>query len=685
MAESESRKQIQEKLRKTERKSPFDTIRYSNNTRWLLAFYDLIFYCLAVFLLLGLHPSDDEAMAFGLLAGYFFIGLICIFGMRFLFGVYRQIWRYGGMQAYILLILADTAGSVLYLLLTRVLPIEKILAIRLLSLTSINLLLAISSRMFYYYVYQFGSKTTKEGAVLRRTLQIVGQVTVKPDEPVLEDVNRRKIKVAIIGAGRVGVGLAEELLNNPMATYLPVCFVDISKEKIGRQIYGLPVLAEMDVSADTLHALYVQEAIFAIPQMRAERKKTIYDLYRKLGLKVKVYDYPVMQTAGSGRRALREFDIEELLFRPEITFNDESTGAYYRDKVVLITGGGGSIGSELCRQIAKMQPKRLIVLDICENGAYDVQQELKIAYGNALDLSVEILSVTDRRAMDKVFRTYHPQIVLHAAAHKHVPLMEHNCCEAVKNNVFGTLYTVQLCEKYKVQRFILVSTDKAVNPTNVMGATKRMCEIIVQSYSAMGGNTVYSATRFGNVLGSAGSVIPLFRRQIANGGPVTLTDRRIIRYFMTIPEASQLVLESGSMAQNGELFVLDMGKPVKILELAENMIRLSGLEPYRDIDIVETGLRPGEKLYEELLIRDETLTKTENSLIFIEKDSPIGKEELFSRLQLLAEAVGEEDDMAVRKALRQTVPTFRSPEEVNAKAHVSQEMLNAREENEIKA
>jgi FlaA1/EpsC-like NDP-sugar epimerase len=281
--------------------------------------------------------------------------------------------------------------------------------------------------------------------------------------------------------------------------------------------------------------------------------------------------------------------------------------------------------------------------------------------------------------MERIFRVYRPDILIHAAAHKHVPLMEQNCCEAVKNNVFGTLNVVELCEKYHVSRFMMVSTDKAVNPTNVMGATKRMCEMIVQSRTGNPNGTVYSATRFGNVLGSAGSVVPLFRRQIMNGGPVTVTDKRIVRYFMTIPEASQLVLQSGAIAKNGELFVLDMGKPVKILELAENMIRLSGYEPYKDIEIVETGLRPGEKLYEELLIRTEELDRTENSMIFIERDAPLSAEEIHEKLEILRLAVETEDDECVRKALHQAVPTFYAPEEINGRAAHAQEMLMSKE------
>lgn len=280
----------------------------------------------------------------------------------------------------------------------------------------------------------------------------------------------------------------------------------------------------------------VQEIIFAIPSMDAKKKKALYDYYKDAGYKLKVYDYPIVYSAG-GKRHLREFDIEELLFRRPLVVSDERTNAYYKDKVVLITGGGGSIGSELCRQSAKMNPKKIIILDIYENGAYDVQQELKIAYGNRLDLQIEICSITHRKSLEKVFEKYHPQIIINAAAHKHVPLMEHNYVEAIYNNVFGTQNLVELCEEYGAERFMMVSTDKAVNPTNVMGATKRMCEMIVQSASTHG-KVKYSATRFGNVLGSAGSVIPLFKHQIANGGPVTVTDKRIIRYFMTIPEAS---------------------------------------------------------------------------------------------------------------------------------------------------
>ncbi len=382
------------------------------------------------------------------------------------------------------------------------------------------------------------------------------------------------------------------------------------------------------------------------------------------------------------RKPLTDDSIEKLLFRQPVELPCEKTGAYYKNKVVLITGGGGSIGSELCRQIAGMQPKRLLLLDVYENGAYDVQQELRIAYGEKLDLHVEIVSICDRAGLEAVIAVHRPDIILHAAAHKHVPLMEHNCCEAIKNNVFGTLNVVELAEQYGVGRFIMISTDKAVNPTNVMGATKRMCEMIVQSRSHSGSPTVYAATRFGNVLDSAGSVLPLFRKQIQHGGPLTVTDKRIIRYFMTIPEASQLVLQSGAMAKNGELFVLDMGKPVRILELAETMIRMSGYEPYREIEIVETGLRPGEKLYEELLIRTEELDRTENSMIFIERDTPFAPDAIREKLEILRKAVTTQDNNIARDALKAVIPTFRDPEEVNREARNAQEMRSVLKANE---
>jgi FlaA1/EpsC-like NDP-sugar epimerase len=639
--------------------------------RWQLLAYDsLIYIATALLLLWGYnHLPWDQLLA------HTALGLFCTLASRILLLAYRQIWRYGGTQAYIRMIVADGVAFAFYFPLSRIIPMKDIFFALGLSVACVNLLLTMAIRMLYHYAYQYSEFGNTRGAVLRKLLLIFAGMKVTTDKEI-DERRKNKIKIAIVGAGRVGVMLAEELVSNPRAAYIPCCFIDTNEEKSGRMICGYPVVAEKDATREKLDRLGVQEVVLALPQLEADKKRALYEYYKSMNRKVKVYDYPVMQTAGK-RRHLREFDIEELLFRKAVDFSNDTTSAYYKDKVIMITGGGGSIGSELCRQLAKMQPKRLVVLDICENGAYDVQQELKIAYGKDLDLQVEIVSVCDRKGLELVFNRHRPQIVLNAAAHKHVPLMEHNCCEAVKNNVFGTLNTVELSEKYGAERFIMVSTDKAVNPTNVMGATKRMCEMIVQSHSRNSAFTVFSATRFGNVLGSAGSVIPLFKRQIKNGGPITVTDKRIIRYFMTIPEAAQLVLQSGAMAKNGELFVLDMGKPIKILELAENMIRLAGLEPYSDIDIIETGLRPGEKLYEELLIKSEELDKTENSMIFIERDTPLTGAEIARKLKMLDDAVATGDDNHVREVLKVAVPTFKAPEEINIDAGKSQEMQMA--------
>ena len=626
------------------------------NIRWMLVGYDLVVYAVVAIILLVLYGGMDKLSSVGIFQQ---VGLsvLCIFTVRLFGKIYGQVWRYGGIQCYIRLLFTDSIALIAYLCLELLLPVQKITFARMLSIVSLNLLGALVLRMMYRYAYKCGNQKTTRGKILSMLLHMFSGIEAGNEKEV------QKIKVAIIGAGRVGVSLAEELLNNEEVAYIPRCFIDISKEKVGREIHGIPVWSENEATFNRLGEFEVQEIIFAIPSMDAKKKKALYDYYKDAGYKLKVYDYPTVYAAG-GKRHLREFDIEELLFRKPLVVSDERTNAYYKDKIVLITGGGGSIGSELCRQLAKMQPKKIIILDIYENGAYDVQQELKIAYGNSLDLQIEICSITHRKALERVFEKYHPQIVINAAAHKHVPLMEHNCIEAIYNNVFGTQNLVELCEKYEAERFMMVSTDKAVNPTNVMGATKRMCEMIVQSASTHG-KVKYSATRFGNVLGSAGSVIPLFKRQIANGGPVTVTDKRIIRYFMTIPEASQLVLQSGAMANNGELFVLDMGQPVKIMDLAENMIRLSGVQ---EIEIVETGLRPGEKLYEELLVKTEELDKTSNSMIFIERDSALSPEEINTRLNMLREVCETGDDSQAREVLRKAVPTFKKPEEVNRAA-----------------
>ena len=620
-----------------------------------LVLYDLLIFLIADVILFILYQGAGELTTTGVLIQSI-IAFIIVFGARFIGKIYRQIWRYGGIQCYIKLLVADAIAFCVYLIIERLLPIPHIAFAKLLAFCCMNALGALGIRMIYRYAYKCGGQDNTLGSILRLLLRIFSSGTVMT-EP---DPDSQKIKIAIIGAGSVGVGLAEDLLNNKKAQYVARCFIDSDKSKVGRDIHGISVMSEDEASLEELKKHHIQEVVFAVPNMESSRKLELYDYYQQAGFRIKVFDYPSMDIPGR-KRQLREFNVEDLLMREQKEIIDDKTRAYYKGKVVLITGGGGSIGSELCRQLAKMEPKQLIVLDIYENCAYDVQQSLQFAYKGKLNIKVEIASIRDKKALSRVFKEYKPDICINAAAHKHVPLMEKNCVEAVENNVFGTLNVIQCCEEYGCGRFMMVSTDKAVNPTNVMGATKRMCEMIMQAYSTKG-IVKCSATRFGNVLGSAGSVIPLFERQIQAGGPVTVTDKRIIRYFMTIPEASQLVLTSGAMAENGELFVLDMGKPVKIYDLAQNMIAMSGMN---DIEIIETGLRPGEKLYEELLVKTEELEKTDNDMIFIEREEALGMNELEKKLRILRTACDFDDDDGVREAMRRVVPTFRRPEEVN--------------------
>ena len=640
--------------------------------RWQLMFYDIIVYLCAVAFMLSTYGTRIKTLSELLIT--IAATLVCLLFCRVVGKVYSMIIRYGGVHVYMRLFATDSVALLFYFPLKYLCGLHNLESQNWLLIILLNLLGAVGIRLMYRYCYRFGVRKNKRGEVLRWLLVLFAGETVIKER---RNENKR-IRVAILGAGRLGAVLADELLSNDSAAYVPVCFIDQDKNKEGREVMGLPVLAEGEEALDELKEMGVQEIVFAITNIVNTKKETLFTLYRNAGYKVKVYDFSVADIAKSGKRMLREFDIDELLFRQPIVVNNELVESYYKDKVILVTGGGGSIGSEMCRQLAKMAPKQIIALDIYENGVYDLQQELRLRYEGKLSFKVEIASICSETAMRRIMEEYKPHIVIHAAAHKHVPLMEKNCIEAVENNVFGTLNVIQLCEEYNVSRFMMVSTDKAVNPTNIMGATKRMCEIIARAYSASGSRVVFSDTRFGNVLGSAGSVIPLFKRQIANGGPITLTDKRIIRYFMTIPEASQLVLHSGAIAKNGELFVLDMGQPIRIYDLALNMIKLSGLEPDRDIEIVETGLRPGEKLYEELLVKSETLRKTDNDLIFIEKDEPISMEDLQSRLALLKEAIKSNDDETVRAAMRKVVPTYKTPEEVNCKAAEAAEMQNAK-------
>ena len=579
---------------------------------------------------------------------------------RILCGVYRNVWRYANIETYLTIMVSDFISNLILMLIGRVwFAVNLGIGVHMIVAMAI-LLVTLLSRYCYQLLYAYRSKNADKAIEGNSINQIY------------------KVEVAIVGAGNVGATLADEFFRNPRSRYVPVCFIDTDPEKIGQTVNGVPIYSEDDSTANLLKRMKVQEIIIALPDLTVERKQRLYERYRRTGCSVKIYDYPSgTEEKSTAKRTLRDFRIEDLLFRDPIEVENPETKAFYAGKTVLVTGGGGSIGSELCRQIAALQPKKLVILDIYENNAYDVQQELIRKYGDKLNLEVIIASVRDVERLEHIFRDLRPEIVFHAAAHKHVPLMEHSGVEALKNNVLGTYNVAEMSEKYGVEKFLLISTDKAVNPTNVMGASKRLCEMVIQCRE--NSKTEFTAVRFGNVLGSNGSVIPLFKRQIEAGGPVTLTDKRIIRYFMTIPEAVQLVMVTCAMAHNGELFVLDMGKPVKILDLAENMIRLSGFTPYKDIDIVEIGLRPGEKLYEELLMKTEELDKTSNDMIFIERDKGLPREEVERKLDLVRQAIETEEQSAVLEVIRKTVPTYHDPAEINGKADQARETAAANE------
>lgn len=463
-------------------------------------------------------------------------------------------------------------------------------------------------------------------------------------------------RVMIVGAGTSGSMILKEMMTSTYTDGYVVCFVDDDKNKQGKFLNGIPIAGMRDDIPKLAEHYEVEEIYIAMPSAPGSETRKILEICRETDCELKILPgiYQLLNGDVSVSK-LRKIEIEDLLGREPIRVNLNEIMGYVSNKVILVTGGGGSIGSELCRQIASHNPKQLIVFDVYENNAYDLQQELKRAYPE-LNLVVLIGSVRNTHRVESVFEKYRPHIVYHAAAHKHVPLMEESPNEAVKNNVFGTYKTAMAADKYNTERFVLISTDKAVNPTNIMGASKRMCEMVVQMMNRHS-RTEFVAVRFGNVLGSNGSVIPLFKKQIEEGGPVTVTHRDIIRYFMTIPEAVSLVLQAGAYAKGGEIFVLNMGEPVRILDLAENLIRLSGYVPYEDIEIEFTGLRPGEKLYEEMLMDEEGLQDTPNRLIHIGKPIEFDEELFKNQLNELYE-IANQDSGQIKEAVRKIVPTY---------------------------
>ena len=557
-----------------------------------------------------------------------------------LFKCYSSLWRYAGEEELI---------SILSACLVYVIPVY--IAHRLIGIDYSILFYVVSTILIIGYtgglrlVYRTGRRF--------KTRMIVSQ-----------DSQR----VLVVGAGSAGQMIINELKENPQLKKVPVGIIDDDINKIGRVIHNVKILGDTSRVKEIVEKENVDEIILAMANVDKARKSEIINICKETKCKLKTI--PGIYEIIDGKvdiKKIRDVDIEDLLGREPIKVNMEEMSGYIEERTVLVTGGGGSIGSELCRQIASFNPKHLIIVDNYENNAYAIQQELIRKYEGKLNLSTIIASIREYKRMDEIFNEYKPDVVFHAAAHKHVPLMENSPSEAIKNNIFGTLNVARLADAYKVKRMVLISTDKAVNPTNIMGATKRAAEMIIQTLNK-NSETEFVAVRFGNVLGSNGSVIPLFKKQIAEGGPVTITHPDIIRYFMTIPEAVQLVLQAGAMAKGGEIFILDMGEPVKIVDLANNLIRLSGFEPGVDIKIEYSGLRPGEKLYEELLMSEEGLTKTANSKIFIGKPVEFDTKKVMHNLEMLKKIVDNEEVELIDSVMRAFVTTYIRPEDANNKS-----------------
>ena len=581
----------------------------------------------------------------------FVIGSVTCCGCLLIFGAYNKLWRFFHKRDYLsclygVLFGFIAAGSFVYILRNE-LAIGYVCLHALLTLVGVCLFRFLFKESFV----TFSKINSEDGR--KRTMIVGGGQTC------------RMILTEIANARR-----SPYEGDKVSAEYEPVCIIDDDRSKIGTEIQGVTVVGTTSEIIKFVDQQHIEQIIFAIPSCLEDERKRILDICSGTNVPVKVVPFIGNLIFDNGNTPLltqmHDIKVEDLLGRASVKFDNEEIRRFIHGKVCMVTGGGGSIGSELVRQIARYSPERIIIVDIYENNAYEVQQELIMEYADELDMKVLIASVRDYYRMDSIFAKYKPDIVFHAAAHKHVPLMENSPMEAIKNNVIGTFNTATLAQFHKVRKFVMISTDKAVNPTNVMGASKRCCEMIIQYLSQQkDGCTEFVTTRFGNVLGSNGSVIPLFRKQIESGRAVTVTHPDVIRYFMTIPEAVSLVLEAAAIAHGGEIFVLDMGQPVHIVRLAENLIRMYGKVPYKDVEIKFTGLRPGEKLKEELLMDEEGLQKTSNELIFIGKQIPLDGDEFIKRLRRLRNAANENLNEAAIQALHDIVPTFITPEEFN--------------------
>lgn len=589
----------------------------------------IVSYFMTTLLIHNIYDTVDI-----MLQNIFAVGctVVVFAGTLFFFKLYRIMWVFAGTKDYIRL----ASGCIVAAVLSVV----------------FNLLFY---KTYFYFKVSVCAVAMMSLLIIALRMCVRGVHTIYSAKMTADKNSRR---LMIVGAGTSASLLLRDMASNIHLNYNVMCFIDDDPNKRNSMISGIKVVGNRYDIVKAAKEFEIDEIMIAMPSATIEDRKNIIEICNETDCTVKTLPSmdQVLHDGTDVISQIRQVKIEDLLARDPIKLDNSGISEYIKNKRVLVTGGGGSIGSELCRQIMKFNPKKLVVLDIYENNAYDLQMELNRAYPLNKP-EIVIASVRDMDRLEDIFRKYDPHIVFHAAAHKHVPLMEDSPGEAIKNNVFGTLNLTRCANKYGTKRFVMISTDKAVNPTNVMGATKRICEMIVQT-AQQESKTEFVCVRFGNVLGSNGSVIPLFKKQIEEGGPVTVTDKRITRFFMTIPEASQLVLQAASYAKGGEIFVLDMGQPVKIYDLAKNLIRLSGFKPGVDIKIVECGLRPGEKLYEELLMDEEGLTNTSHNKIFIGQPINIKKEHLDAMLDKLKAAAESDDNELIKDAVAEAVPTY---------------------------
>ncbi len=570
----------------------------------------------------------------------------------YLLGSYKQTWKNFGLKDYVICIIGIMCSYFLEMLGVFI-YIGGVPYIFYVLYCAVSVISICIMRTLFKISFDIISSAGRKAAGVKRTLIIGAGNTC---DTIIKEIQLSQ----------------EENKETQLSHFEPVCIVDDNFRKRGSKIRGVPVVGSTSDIAALVNKYSIEQIIFAIPSCPDEKKSEILNICSQTNLPVRLVPKlgNLLMNAESTTvlNQIRDIRIEDLLGRKVITFDNEDIKRFVCQKVCMVTGGGGSIGSEIVRQLARYSPKQIIIVDIYENNAYDIQQELRMEFGESLNFKTLIASVRDYHRMNQIYDTYKPDIVFHAAAHKHVPLMENSPAEAIKNNVLGTFNVATLALAHDVGRFVMISTDKAVNPTNVMGASKRCCEMIIQYLSQQPDcKTDFVTTRFGNVLGSNGSVIPLFKRQIEQGKPITVTHPDIIRYFMTIPEAVNLVLEASVLAHGGEIFVLDMGKPVRIVTLAENLIRMYGKRPYKDVEIKFTGLRPGEKIKEELLMDEEGLQKTSNELIFIGKHIELDEDTFIGDIQSLKLAADRNDEAGVVNALHRIVPTFVTPEEFNSK------------------